>query len=160
MSEANKSQVGGSHYQQDQKPQHWDLVVQYRWDYFQAQITKYLMRWKTKHKDKEKKLEDLKKSRHFLDKYIEEYEQFLIDEPGFSNGSHPPDLKVVDTLTEYEKNSNVYIHNEHFLCEGGYGDGRNLYTCKKCRGNVIAVGLLEALSKHPHCAALARAPTR
>ena len=35
------------------------------------------MRWKDKHPTPEKKLEDLKKARHFLDKYIEDYEAWL-----------------------------------------------------------------------------------
>lgn len=69
--EANDSQVGGDHYRVAGKPQHWDLVTLYQWDYFQAQITKYLMRWKLKHHTAEERLEDLKKARHFLDKYIE-----------------------------------------------------------------------------------------
>jgi hypothetical protein len=43
----------------------------YEWDYFQGQITKYLMRWKFKHETHEQRMEDLKKARHFLDKYIE-----------------------------------------------------------------------------------------
>ncbi len=73
--EANKTQVGGKHYQ-GKSVQHWDLVVVYDWDYFQAQITKYIMRWKDKHNTPEKRLEDLKKARHFLDKYIENARYF------------------------------------------------------------------------------------
>jgi hypothetical protein len=72
---ANDHQVGGTHYQSS--VQHWDLVVMFQWDYFQAQITKYLMRWKFKHDTPEKKLQDLQKARHFLDKYIENYQAFL-----------------------------------------------------------------------------------
>lgn len=68
---ANDRQVGGDHYAQRDKPQHWDLVQMYGWDYFQGQITKYLMRWKTKHDTPERRLEDLKKAAHFLQKYIE-----------------------------------------------------------------------------------------
>jgi len=71
MSEANEVQVGGTHYNTGDLPQHWDLVDTYGWDYFQGQITKYLMRWKYKHDTPEKRLEDLRKARHFLDKYIE-----------------------------------------------------------------------------------------
>ena len=71
---ANDRQVAGTHYQKDGKLQHWDLVAVYDWDYFQGQITKYIMRWKYKHDTPEKRLEDLKKARHFLDKYIELHE--------------------------------------------------------------------------------------
>ena len=66
MSGANTVQVGGSHYKSDGFPEHWDIVHHYRLDYFQGQITKYVMRWR-----KKGGLEDLRKARHFLDKYIE-----------------------------------------------------------------------------------------
>jgi hypothetical protein len=68
---ANDRQVGGKHYAHDDKPQHWDLVHLYEWDYFQGQVTKYLMRWKFKHKTREEQLQDLEKALHFLEKYIE-----------------------------------------------------------------------------------------
>lgn len=74
---ANDRQEGGDHYRRSGVPQqHWDLVSAYGWDYFQGQITKYLMRWKDKHTTEEKRIGDLKKARHFLDKYIEEAERF------------------------------------------------------------------------------------
>ena len=82
MDSANERQVGGNHYRaasgelitvcahcgKENKPilQHWDLVHIFKWDYFQGQITKYVMRWKDKNG-----VQDLKKARHFLDKYIE-----------------------------------------------------------------------------------------
>ena len=72
--EANDRQVGGTHYAGDL--QHWDLAVMYDWDPFQYQVTKYIMRWKRKHATPEARLEDLKKARHFLDKYIEVAEQY------------------------------------------------------------------------------------
>lgn len=77
---ANDTQVGGGHYKQNSAdtPEHWDLVLMYNWDYFQGQIIKYLMRWKTKHQTEEKRLEDLKKSAHFLQKYIEHEERKLM----------------------------------------------------------------------------------
>lgn len=61
---ANKQQIGGSHYKSE--IQHWDYVVANDLDYFQAQITKYVTRWKKKNG-----IQDLQKARHFLDKYIE-----------------------------------------------------------------------------------------
>lgn len=71
-------QVGGDHYQQGSLPQHWDLAVMYHWDPFQYQITKYVMRWKDKYRgNPQKQLEDLKKARSFLDKYIANYEVYL-----------------------------------------------------------------------------------
>ena len=68
---ANDKQVGGGHYR-GAELQHWDLVDIYQWDYFQAQIIKYVMRHKQKNG-----IEDLKKAIHFAEKYIE-----LLQEPG------------------------------------------------------------------------------
>jgi len=61
---ANSKQVGGQHYKTP--IQHWDYVVANDLDYFQAQITKYVTRWK-----KKGGMQDLQKAKHFLDKYIE-----------------------------------------------------------------------------------------
>jgi hypothetical protein len=66
VQKANDRQVGGTHYGSGDMPQHWDLVAQYGWDYFQGQITKYLMRWRKKNG-----VEDLEKAAHYLQKYIE-----------------------------------------------------------------------------------------
>lgn len=63
---ANDYQVGGDHYKAAGKVEHWDFVWQHNLDYFQGQITKYVMRWKRKGG-----LRDLEKARHFLEKYIE-----------------------------------------------------------------------------------------
>lgn len=65
---ANESQVGGSHYKNVTRSgqQHWDMAWDFRLDFFQYQITKYLFRWRDKHG-----LEDLEKAKHFLDKYLE-----------------------------------------------------------------------------------------
>lgn len=62
--DANKTQVAGNHYQT--QIQHWDYVVANDLDYFQGQITKYVTRWKKKNG-----LQDLRKAKHFLEKYIE-----------------------------------------------------------------------------------------
>lgn len=65
MTEANKRQVGGSHYK-DMGIEHWDVVALNNLDYFQGQVTKYVMRWRGKNG-----LQDLEKAKHFLEKYIE-----------------------------------------------------------------------------------------
>ena len=64
MSKANDRQVSGEHY--NIPMQHWDFVYANGLDYFQGQITKYVVRWKMKNG-----VEDLKKAQHFLEKYIE-----------------------------------------------------------------------------------------
>lgn len=172
MSYKHDKQVGGSHYDQGDKPQHWDLAIMYGWDAFQYQITKYVMRWKSKHATKEKRLEDLKKARSFLDKYIENFEAY---DPGDQSGlgSVPPlpeleplgivvknwgrntlrsKYATVDgtlvLLSEFEKSHAQYLHNEDYLCEGGYGDGSNLYRCKHCRTLVRTESLQEAARRH------------
>ena len=62
---ANSRQVGGAHYGKVGR-QHWDVVADFGLDYFQGQITKYVMRWRDKNG-----IEDLRKAQHFLEKYIE-----------------------------------------------------------------------------------------
>lgn len=63
---ANSTQVGGSHYGLTDY-QHWDMVIEFGLDYFQGQITKYVMRW-----NKKNGVQDLEKAKHFLQKYIDE----------------------------------------------------------------------------------------
>lgn len=62
---ANAKQVGGTHYK-GMPIEHWDLVAIFDWDYFQARSIAYTMRWREKGG-----IADLKKSIHFLEKYIE-----------------------------------------------------------------------------------------
>lgn len=66
MSEANKIQVGGTHYQKRGKIQHWDIVDRNNFGYFIGNITKYLFRWRDKNG-----AQDLRKACHYLAKYIE-----------------------------------------------------------------------------------------
>lgn len=61
---SNERQIGGDHYKSS--IQHWDYVIANDLDYFQAQITKYVTRWKKKNG-----IKDLEKAQHFLEKYIE-----------------------------------------------------------------------------------------
>jgi len=66
---ANKRQIGGNHYQ---KPiQHWDFVIQNNMPYMEAQIFKYMVRWREKGGVK-----DLQKAQHFLEKLIEVNKSF------------------------------------------------------------------------------------
>lgn len=82
---ANARQEGGVHYGLRQL-QHWDVVVMFDLDYFQGQISKYVFRWRDKQPTLEQKIVELKKARHFLDKYIEEVEAGNISaESRFSN---------------------------------------------------------------------------
>ncbi len=60
----NTYQVGGNHYK-DKKIQHWDYVLSNNIPYLEAQVIKYVSRWRDKNG-----VEDLLKARHFLDKLI------------------------------------------------------------------------------------------
>lgn len=83
---ANDVQIGGGHYKTGGE-EHWDRVRRLGLDYFQACITKYVERcWK------KNGVEDLKKARHFLDKYIE-----------LNEGDVPPILPVENTPAQFLK---------------------------------------------------------
>lgn len=142
----NDRQVGGTHYKRETEagnPQHWDLVLMYQWDYFQGQITKYLMRWKTKHDTAEKRLEDLKKASHFLDKYIAHEEAKLEPEKKTERKAYEP-APLKAALIE---------GNEYWSNEGYYGDGTQLYKCRRCKSTV-------RLSSTPHpCGCTPGTPT-
>lgn len=75
MSKANERQVSGSHYRSP--IQHWDYVWANDLNYFEAQITKYVSRARKKNG-----VEDLRKAQHFLEKYIELFNQEPGEEPG------------------------------------------------------------------------------
>ena len=87
MSEANKRQVGGSHYKADgQGEEHWDRAVRLKLNYFQAQITKYIERAPLKNGK-----QDVEKALHFCQKYLERYD----------------DLHPVDTTKEATLQINI-----------------------------------------------------
>ena len=62
---ANDTQIGGSHYKKGGE-EHWDRAFRLKYDCFQYIITKWIERWKDKGG-----IEDLRKARHAIDKYIE-----------------------------------------------------------------------------------------
>jgi hypothetical protein len=81
-----RGQIGGDHYRTPPGiPEHWDIAWALDWDFFQYQITKYLWRWKDKGG-----YQDLKKAKHFLDKYISVIQE---DEQG---GAEPQGRGYVD----------------------------------------------------------------
>lgn len=73
---ANDRQIAGDHYAKEGDFQHWDVVVKFKLDYFQGQITRYLFRWRDKGG-----VQDLKKAQHFLEKYIELAESASMSDP-------------------------------------------------------------------------------
>jgi hypothetical protein len=143
---ANDRQEGGNHYSNGEGLQHWDLVNMYRWDYYQSQITKYVMRWKKKHKTHEGRVEDLKKARHFLDKYIEEAERW-------DDGQKSPSRTTDADFLRPPLNDPAQTHvNVDWQCEGWYGDLTNLYRCKHCRSLFRTDTIENAIDLHGHCA--------
>lgn len=112
---ANERQVGGDHYKNMNEKtgglQHWDVVHLFDLDYFQGNITKYVMRWRAKGG-----VEDLKKARHYLDKYIEIHEKLItkmdIDIAALQTGI----TKVTDevrTLFEQSNEAEAQAMNEY-----------------------------------------------
>jgi len=65
VSEANKVQVGGSHYKQH-KIQIWDAILDWNLGYLEGCVVKYVARFRNKGG-----IEDLEKARHYIDKLIE-----------------------------------------------------------------------------------------
>ena len=106
--EANTHQIGGDHYKKTEI-EHWDLVDYYGWDYFQGQVVKYVMRWRNKNG-----VEDLKKARHYLDKYIECQ----------TRGNR---IKILLSATETVRHLSSDGHQQHL--------GRK-ENCPKCRPTV------------------------
>lgn len=100
MSDANSEQVGGKHYQSTF--QHWDWVSLLNLPYLPAQVTKYLTRWKKKNG-----VQDLKKSLHFLDKFIEvelaRHESFIVLSNNFLriNNIEVDEKAVINHLIRY-----------------------------------------------------------
>lgn len=152
MTYKHNNQVGGTHYDQGDLPQHWDLAIMYQWDAFQYQITKYVMRWKTKGATKEKRLEDLKKARSFLDKYIENFDKYdtEVTRPvgpvvtKYESDVIPPETVPFDKNIKFaERHENV-----DWQCEGYYGDGSQLYRHRVSRALYRAKTLQDASDVH------------
>lgn len=65
MSEANKTQIAGSHYK-SKTIQPWDYIASNELGYFEGNIVKYVSRWRDKGG-----VDDLRKAQHYLQKLIE-----------------------------------------------------------------------------------------
>jgi hypothetical protein len=88
---ANDYQIAGAHYQTP--IQHWDFVVANGLDYWQAAITKYVVRWRQKGG-----IEDLRKAQHYLAKYME-----LIEAGARFTVLTPHGISEVDSRSKSEK---------------------------------------------------------
>ena len=63
---ANSRQVGGDHYKSTY--QHWDWISAIKLPYLSATATKYI----TRYKKKQQPVQDVEKSQHYLEKFVEE----------------------------------------------------------------------------------------
>lgn len=158
---ANDRQVGGTHYSTPGGLQHWDIVDIFKLDYFQGQITKYVMRW-----NKKNGVEDLKKAQHFLEKYIElnsprqptpeelakapTLDSYLAERGSYTKSTVSVDYippGFVGTLTT---DQGPVDSDAQFKAEGWFGDGVVHYVCRHCSSIVYAKGLQRAHELH-HC---------
>lgn len=148
---ANDKQVGGDHYRKVPGEQHWDRIYRlYGRGYFVGCATKYAERYYEKNGK-----EDLEKAVHFLQKLIElEYPEkpkppSIVDVfMGQVVSNRNSDLNHWRTFKAFESSAPQYLHDQDFLCEGGSGNGSNLYRCRNCRALLWATGLEEAAKTH------------
>ena len=66
-------QIGGTHYS-SHEIQPWDIVVEYKLNYFEGNALKYLLR------TKDNRVMDLQKAIHYLDKEIENVQALQLPE--------------------------------------------------------------------------------
>lgn len=74
------------------------------------------------------------------------YLLLILEEAQGQAASPPP-------TSDYERASPRFTHDQNFLCEGGWGDGTNLYTCRFCKTQVRSTGLAGAAQEHGECPA-------
>jgi hypothetical protein len=134
---ANDYQISGNHYRAS--IQHWDFVIANGLDYFQAAITKYVVRWRQKGG-----VEDLKKAQHYLAKYLE-----LIDAGARFTVLTPQGISEIESRSKSEKETGD-VPLRHLagrerphvaICGADYA---NMYTtddlrrvnCPNCRSQI------------------------
>jgi len=112
MENANERQVAGTHY--NSVFQHWDFVEETGLDYIPAQITRYLARWRKKNGE-----EDIEKSLHYMDKFIEAE-------------THRAS-QIIDTLNDFINENNLQEHERivfNMLVHYRLGDLDRLYEAR------------------------------
>lgn len=121
---ANERQVGGSHYK-GAPVQHWDFVLMHQIPYMEAQVIKYVMRWRKKNG-----VEDLRKAAHFIEKLIEwevqdiETRNALCDKKGFARDDAPvSELEKIMAEAEGYNKSPAHQILEKMQCDDDCGEG-------------------------------------
>lgn len=93
---ANDTQVAGTHYKA-LKPEPWDVIIAWQLGYLDGCAVKYLARWRTKYSDPKKRLDDLKKAMHYVEKCIEVEEAKLeAEKPVIVGGIHPVEYTAAE----------------------------------------------------------------
>lgn len=99
MSNANAIQIGGTHYSGGSY-QHWDLSTDLRLRHLEGAATKYLSRFGNK--AGESAYKDLSKTRHYVVKLIEVYNEGRISTQNANLGHHLVDeIRVNASLTRF-----------------------------------------------------------
>jgi len=154
MDKANDRQIAGDHYSVNgRKIQHWDVARMFNFDPMQYQITKHVFRWKDKFETFEKRLQDLEKSGHYLQKYLEdakEWDDKHVRLPPAHVMVMPRDQAAIDE--EWDRQ----MAASHMFHQDGFTMGGDRYQCIFCKQLVEARSPLGALQTHPNCAAGAR----
>ncbi len=94
MPKANETQVAGDHYKSEY--QHWDFVHDIGLNYLEAQVVKYVTRWRSKNG-----VQDLEKALHFVAKLQEEKTKALeitLEEYQKSNGLDASEFCIVHAI--------------------------------------------------------------
>lgn len=123
MTEANDRQVAGEHYKN--AFQHWDWVELVMLPYLPAQVTKYLVRWRKKNG-----LQDLEKSAHFLQKFVERRAETQSDAIAMtdsflaSNEVPPAEQLIIKNLMVYQLGSMEHLQTASRLLNALVEDER------------------------------------
>lgn len=144
---ANSKQVAGTHYAA--AVQHWDMVVMHKLNYFEGQITKYVMRARKKNGK-----QDLEKAKHFIEKYLEVYDDLnkLAQELPTQVGAPQYDYNRNIESPPLTKHIQVQYPDETFSIEGHNAQGSALYKCKHCGDENWATTTYDAHMNHGSCA--------
>jgi hypothetical protein len=139
MSDANKYQVAGKHY--NSPIQHWDWVIANDLNYLEGQITKYVARCRKKNGK-----QDLEKALHFLEKYLEVYDRVV---------GTVKEVTVAGASTEEtaaKLQAEAALAKGNFTAEGYLGDGTGHFKCVHCKALVRGRDIIDALHLHGACA--------
>lgn len=133
---ANEKQIAGDHYKTPGGVEHWDIVVMHELNYFEGQITKYVMRARKKNG-----LQDLQKAHHFLEKYMEVYDKMC---------PHPapvePKFSQAELVARYSRDDDQALieleaRNRGIVPEG-WTTTSTEYKCVKCGASgFVSIGI-------------------